>query len=357
MPKVMSFKRFTPGVLLAALALAPSAAQAQLIIDRAGARDLLFGSDLEQLNKESKVRLTFDSKDKSAALGYFSARPLELAGGSLRFGLRPKITALDGWDQFFKFNRVPGVEFSGIANWTPHLPDGPASGAATNFLPFVNLRASFKHQEFTRFDETRPVTSQLSKSSLDGAAVFLSGGALFAGRWGDGDGGVRDQHGVSLSIGYERESNYKDLKKVDVAEVTRIVPLPYGGERLVTSGTQTARVGDLQQFNQFPIDVTYSWDVQLGNWVYAIPFVPDKWRYGTVWSPYAQFEPKDNGKPDHSVGVQLSFKMFTALKAGGGLDQIKSAKLSYPISVFLEWRNPGNERRTVTGGVAAVFTF
>lgn len=354
--KVMLFKckLFTALLLLELISFH---ANAQLIIDRTGARDLLFRSDMDQLAKESKFRVNFDSKEKSLALGYFSAKSLEKAGGSLRFGLRTKVSAVDGWDDFFKFQRVPGIEFAGIANWTPHLPDGRLGWGDTNVLPFVNLRAAYKHQDFTTFDPSKPIASQFDKSTLDGASAYLSGGSLFSGLWKDGTNGVRDQHGVSFSIGYERNSNYKELKQVEVTDLSQVIPLPNGGQRVVSSGAKSARVGSLQQFNQFPIDLTYSYDVKLGDWIYQIPFVPEKLNYGAIFSPYIRFEPKDRGRPDHGIGLQFSLKTMTHFDPGSVFQEIKSAKLAYPISVFVEWRNAFNSEKSVQAGVASVFTF
>src|SRR5688572_11356084 len=55
-------------LVIAAAALSPLTSQAQLFIDRSGARDILFK---DEMTKTDAFRLHFDSKDKSLSASHF----------------------------------------------------------------------------------------------------------------------------------------------------------------------------------------------------------------------------------------------------------------------------------------------
>src|SRR6266542_584336 len=79
-----------------------NALQAQLIVDRAGARDVLFGADNGFRSSENKVRVNIDSKEESLALACFGGQ-WSVAGGNLLPGIRLKAKATDGLKELIRF--------------------------------------------------------------------------------------------------------------------------------------------------------------------------------------------------------------------------------------------------------------
>ena len=318
-------------------------ATAQLIVDRAGARDILFKSDTVQLEAESRFRFTFDSDEKSFALGYFN-KEIEVFNGTLIAGLRPKVAATDGWEQFFRFDRVPGIEVAGFVNWSPNQP-------ADVFYPFVNLRLAYQREEIVLFDSAKPLDSQIEESALNGASAYLSGGAIFA------IGNTPGQHGFALSAGFERTSNYKDLKRVEIRDVSEVIALPGGGQRIVSGDATAARVGKFEEFNAFPLDFTYTYEIPITGLVdkidRVIPLIPEL-EYYTIFAPYGEFRPRDKGKPDHALGLQFTLK---TISGDDTFENINKKKLAYPISVFVECRNVFRSESDVAAGIATIFTY
>ncbi len=347
---------------LAMILLTAGHARGQLIVDRNGARDVLWSSDLKRLFPDDKglPRLRLDSKKKSLALNYLSLNSSEFLNGNVLWGAQIKGTATDGLEQFFKFDRAPGVEVAGLLNWTGTGAHGESdSWWDKYFVPYANLRIAYKFQELKTIDVSRPVDDQLDDSAFHGMSSFLSVGAL-----------IRGRYGVALSAGYERASNYEDLPKVNVSEDARVIPLPGGGYRVVSSGGQIMRAGNLETFNNFPIDLTFAYHQGIKpSLVEWIPFVGKKYTFGLVFAPYGRFEPRDYSRPEHGIGLTVSLYTLTKLKerkadetgrkpedwTGGG--DVAGQKLSFPLSGYVEWKNAFREERTTEAGVAAVFKF
>jgi hypothetical protein len=103
--------------------------------------------------------------------------------------------------------------------------------------------------------------------------------------------------------------------------------------------------------------------------VERVPFIPRNYTYGLVLAPYGRFEPRDNGKPDHGIGITFSLRTLTKLKkeqptgAPGkpedwpGGEEVGNQKIAFPLSVFVEWKNAFQSSRTVIAGTAVVFKF
>jgi|GEM_PF-6857206 len=327
-----------------------SAAHAQLIIDRAGARDVLWGTDGDFLKSEGKFRANVDSKEKSLSFGYFEQHAATncLPGGWV-FGLRGKVTATDGLKDFVEFKRLPGLELAGLVNWTQSMPGKPGQDTPEkHFIPFVNLRFAYKHEDYVMFDPAQPVAQQISKPSFDGGSAFLSGGVLMNGRFG-----------LTLSGGFERSSNYKKLTSVEVSEATTVIPLPGGGQRIVTSGSQKARMGTLATFNQMPLDFTFTADLGISDAIaHSIPLVPKKYSYGMVFAPYGRLVSKDKGKPEHAIGIGLTLRTLTKPTATDPLAAVQQEKIAFPFSVYVEQENAfSGSRATTVAGAAVVFAF
>jgi hypothetical protein len=328
-------------ILITSLALlGVGSAQAQLLIDRAGGRDVLYRGDFTAANK---VRAKFNSGDKSLSATYFGYALTNLfPEGNFVVGGRAKVAATDGWEEFFRFQRLPGMEASLLANWTSTGTNGP--------IWFANGRVSYKHEEYALFDPTQGVATQFSRPSFDGVSAAISAGGLRA------ITSMNLEVGLALSAGYERGSNYKDLGKANVTDISASFPLPGGGRRDVSGAVKSVRVGTLKEFNSFPLNVTFTFDKGLPRSLYDwIPFIPKDDQFGLVLAPYGEFLPKDEGKPEHAIGVQLTLRRN---KNETSYDQIlANGKSTYPISVFIERRNAFKSNSETRAGVGLVYSF
>lgn len=334
--------RRTAAFLLLLVVAPVNALQAQLIVDRAGARDVLFGADNGFRSSENKVRVNIDSKEESLALACFGGQ-WSIAGGNLLPGIRLKAKATDGLKELIRFNHAPGIEVSAILNWTGSAD--PEHRKWEHVIPFINLRGAYKHDDFVLFDASQLPDQQFDKRSFDGASAYLSGGALLYGDWG-----------VVLSAGYDRISNYEDLPQVEVTDQTVVVdPLPGGGQRVVSRGARTARVGALEVRNSFPAELSLSYQRFLPQtWTEHVP-LPKHRLYGFVISPYGRLVPAEHGKPENFFGIALTVKSKYEPTGPG---DVKKEKTSFPVSAFVEARNSlsGGLHETSVG-VAAVFVF
>lgn len=327
---------------------------AQLYLDNAGPRDVLFAAPEDFLKGDNRLRLKLDTDAQSLGATYFWRPPWEKGapgGGHWVGALVASVRAVDGLEELVKFDRWPGTELAGLINWTsdPHLSRNSA-GEVRSSHTFANLRFGWRHESQAFLDPGLPPETQIQHAEFNGASAIASAGWLWSGRYG-----------FALSVGYERVSSYEDLPKVSVKDVSQIISLPDGGQRLVGSVEQTLRIGRPEGENTLPATATVTWDLgrKVDRWVKAIPFVPDSTNntYGLVLAGYGKFRASDQDKPRHTLGTSLTLRRQLS-PSGGPFDRVKNEQWTMPLSVFVEWDQPfGGEADRVRAGLAAIYSF
>lgn len=352
--KLMKFKLT---VLTLAVVSSPLA-RAQLYIDNGGARDLFFAADASLKDKAGNLRFKVDTADKSATATYF-AQPGsgKIADGFITMAFTAKAKSPDDFSELWKAKGIDSSEAALVANWT----SAPAS-----VTKFVNLRAAYKHDKYSLFDPTKPVASQLTNPSFDGGSVHLALGAL-----------VNGNHGWAFSIGFERGSNYEDLKKVTISDVAQTIPLADGGQRAVGGASKSARLGVLERRDEYPATLLGYRELPgagFDAFIKGIPFMPkgsetETVSYGAQAALYVRSTSFSGSSSRQDIGASITIrrqkgkkteKKDGAEKPTEVFDHLKAgdSKIDFPFGFYVERRavSGTGTLETMTGAVV-VFKF
>lgn len=353
----MSKSIFLLRLLVATLMLGAGSARAFVMIDTAGARELIspasFAEDPEDGRTYTSRHLKLSTKDKSLT-GFWlwhrwvnADQPAE-AARVWTAGMELKVSEPDGLEQFIKFDRAPNWEAGFLVNRTWHpskvLPDDLDDGPA--WWQSVTIQAGYQQENV----EYMPLTNNpgfQSRRARDGTAFAKVTGGLYV-------NGFRPvgQIAFLLSAEVRRGSNYADLPKVNIASLTTLLPPDADGVTRVTlTKSKTLRWGDLQQDTLYPL---------IGGVVFTIPAdwplsllgeVEEKDRGEFYLAPYYRLTPSADSGTARAYGVNLAFRSKTY-----GKDSLRG-KVAIPLSVFVErGRAPGGAWET-TSGVSTVFSW
>lgn len=310
-------------------------ALAQLYIDNAGPRDILFSAPSGYAsNQPWKVK--FDSGDKSATATYFVRQTAGPGGGQILQAVSAKLSAPNGVEDVLTHGAAAGTEVSVLTNWTKSLAPKDGRGRTV----FVNLRAAFRRDALPVADAAGKITDV----SFDGGSAHLASGILLGGNFG-----------FAVSAGYERRNNYEDLTEVVVGQ-------PTGTEGVVAAKTKTARQGAFRTFDTAPCSFTVIYDLpgKFANEAAAfLPGIEEKKgvTYGLIAAAYVKADLAGSFSDSRTFGLSLTVRRWEAA-AAGDFDTIQKEKVSFPLSVFVERRRPAGAREDETkGGVATVFTW
>jgi len=321
-------------------------ALAQLYIDNAGPRDILFAAPNGYANNQP-WKVKFDSTDKSATATYFVRQANGPAGGQILQAISAKLSAPNGIEDVLSHGATPGTEVSVLTNWTKSLPPKEGRGRTV----FANLRGSFRRDSLPLADAAGKVTDM----SFDGGGVQLASGLL-----------LRGNFGFAASVGYERRNNYQDLPEVTIGQST-------SADGVVAGKTKTARQGVFRTIDAMPGSFTVIYDLPGKFADGAALFLPgiekkDAGTYGLIVAAYvtADLSHFDESK---AVGLSLTVRRWEGAAKSGSktdpqpaakpdFDSVQKEKVSFPLSVFVERRRPAGAREYETkAGVATVFTW
>lgn len=355
----MSKPHLPAGRLLAALALALGAgpARAFVMIDTAGARELIspasFAETPDDGGAYTSRHLKLSTKDKSLT-GFWlrhrwtNADQPAAAARTRTSGLEIKIAEPDGLEQFIKFDREPNWEVGGLVNWTRHPPkplsaEGDADPAWWRSL---TLHAGYQQQNI----EYMPLTGNpgyQARQVRDGTVFAKVTGGLYV-------NGVRGlgQIAFLLSAEVRRASNYADLPKVNIASLTTLLPPGDDGvSRVTLTKSKTLRWGDLQADTVYPLIAGVVFTVP-ARWPLALLGEVKDGDAGEFYlAPYYRLTPSKDSGTARAYGLNLAFRSKTY-----GKDSPRG-KIAIPLSVFVErGRAPGGSWET-TSGVSTVFSW
>jgi len=340
MKGINSLLRAIIGSLIIALpALVGSTAHAQLMVDAGGPRDMFFSSG-EDATGLAGFHAKLNTDDKGVALTYFG-KPANYLG---LWAMDLKVSAVDGVGEFFRFERWPKMDLSIIGNKTFSYDGGWAWS--------VTPRLTATHIGQSVFDPSLPAGSQLSEHDFFGGQANLLFSCLLPEGWG----------AVGLSFGYKHTSNYEDLAKTTVGTVQNLFPGPGGAAFAALSQGQTVRYGSLNHYNEFPLSAIYTRQFE-PNWIDALckkvmfwdkDIKNSKTSFVLLTSPYASLLPRDEGKPTHSIGLNLVLRKGVTSKDETNPNE---DKFSFPVSLFIERKNAFSGKPDLTIGSALIYKF
>jgi len=310
-------------------------ALAQLYIDNAGPRDILFSAP-EGYASNQPWKVKFDSADKSTTATYFVRQGNGPGGGQILQAVSAKLSAPNGVEDVLAHGAAPGTEVSWLTNWTKSLPPKDGRGRTV----FANFRAAFRRDALPVADATGKVTDV----SFDGGSAQLASGILLGGNFG-----------FAVSFGYERRNNYQDLPEIAIGQ-------PTGTDGVVAGKTKTARQGVFRTFDAAPSSFTVIYDLpgKFANEMAAfLPGIVQKEgvTYGLIAAAYVKADLAGNSDDSKTLGLSLTVRRVEAT-GKGDFETIQKEKVSFPLSVFVERRRPAGAREYETkGGVATVFTW
>ncbi len=346
-------------LLAATLGLGAGSAQAFIMIDTAGAREVISpASFAEEPLKEGEAyasrSLKLSSKDKSLTGFWLWHRRTNanqpLVGARTRtMGIDLKISEPDGLEQFVKFERTPNWEVGFLANWTFHpAPLSPGAGAdGLAVWQSFTLQAGYQQQSV----EYMPLTGNpafQAKRARDGSG-FASATAGF---YVNGVPGV-GQLSFVLNAEARHGSNYSDLPKVTIDSLTILLPAEAnGGTRLSQTKSKTLRRGDLQEDTLYPLTAAMVFTLP-ANWPLSLLGEPGKRDSGQFYlAPYCRLTPSADSGTARAYGLNLAFRSKTY-----GKDSPRG-KITIPLSVFVERGRGSTDRNWATvSGVSTVFSW
>lgn len=317
--------------------------KAQLFIDAAGPRNLVFGAKDPKVPVSERVDLKVDTEKKSATAAYLNSHNTD-KGEVVTAGFLLKGSGVNDWESLFK--NIPEVELTGLWNYTiaPTKVDGGPIGYFDG-ASFFNVSGAFKHLQLpVRMTATDPVKDYKS----DSGTFTLGAGHVF------GNG----RNGIALSASYTRDNNYLQLKKVTV-------------------DGRDIREGAVQSFDSYPVTLTLTHEL-VGEWVGelvgripAITTGSEKGDIGAILAAYVSHSSRPSAVDSRKAGVNFtvskryspSEKEIAAAKAEAaklGVTEINPVHLrniSYPFSVFAEWEKPDGMKTKKKVGVAVTFTW
>lgn len=319
------------------------ALHAQLYIDAAGPRNLLVSAKGNGQPEADKWVAKFDSEKKGVSAGYFASRDDETKFATRTLGFLGQVSSPNGWDEVFK---APTVEASALYNYTWSGSSGSGSRDSSAGPWFFNASVGYRRDNLQlRATAADPV---IDKTLDSGKATIGFGRQMNA------------RTGLAVSARFERANNSEKLKKVE-------------------AGGRPVREGALMRSDATPIALILTREIESG-------FVSDllaKWRsdqatYDLVLGLYGEYDPSVKTGNDHKFGLNLTVKRYSVptavdldkrraavekkfkLAPGslGGMAAATFADISYPLSVFAEWKQPlGSNPGKLVTGVAALFTW
>src|SRR4051794_32817440 len=103
-------------IIAVAISFSVTSATAQLIVDAGGPRNLFYSVSGNDKNGLDGFYPYLETASKSVGVTYFGAPPQRL--GLTLIGADVKLTAVDGLQQFIKFERWPQIQGTLLANKT-----------------------------------------------------------------------------------------------------------------------------------------------------------------------------------------------------------------------------------------------
>jgi hypothetical protein len=322
------------------LCAAPSA-RAQLFVDNGGPRDIFFDSTADK-DSVNGLLSKIDTGDKSASFSYYG-RPF--AGQPFILGGKAKLTASDGLDEFFRFQRFPQTDLSLLGNWS-----GMWRSGSHTYLWSLTPNLTGTYADYALIDPaSTAVPKQITKESRLAGAFNNTFSIVFP--WGDA---------AAFSAGVKRDNNYSSLPEVTIT--TTGGKLPDGTAVAGLAGTTSARLGIFQENTSYPLYLTYS-HVFAAQWIaHVIPGIDQSSAYDLIAAPYGKWTPKSGAGTARSFGINLTIRALSnsVLGSNGERELAKDKKpndqkLSFPYAVYVEHSTDQNGVSKTTSGVAVIF--
>ncbi len=347
-------------LLAAALGLGVGSAPAFVMIDTAGAREVISpASFAEEPSVDGQAYtsryLKLSSKDKSLT-GFWlwhrrtnADKPLEGAR-TWTAGVDLKISEPEGLEQFVKLERTPNWEVGFLANWTSHpaplLPTESDKSLAV--WQSFTLQAGYQQQNVEYMPLTGNPQFQAQKAR-DGSG-FAS---VITGLYVNGVPGV-GQLSFLLSAEARHGSNYGDLPKVTFASSTTLLPADAnGGTSISRTKSKTLRWGDLQEDTLYPLTAAMVFTIP-ANWPLSLLGEASERASGQFYlAPYYRLTPSADSGTARAYGLNLAFRSKTYKDA-----KSLRGKITIPLSIFVErGRGSSGGNWETISGVSTVFSW
>lgn len=119
-----------------------------------------------------------------------------------------------------------------------------------NVIDWFSLKVGYEFAQYSMFNAEAQYKDQITKEKFNGPSVNLNWSLL-----------INGAHVLSLTAGYLKTNNYKDLTKVEIDEIEegRIFENPETNAKRVVKKTQTAREGNYIEFGSFPFKAVYAY--------------------------------------------------------------------------------------------------
>src|SRR5206468_3531223 len=149
-------------------ALLPSlSAYGQLLIDAGGPRDVFFFSGPTAAGLDG-LHIKVDTSRKGLDFDYLGYPTTALSLENVLLGGAVKATAVDGLEQFFRFERLPKIELLLLANKTWRRLIDPDHA----WIWSLTSRINGSYADYALFDTSRPVGSQYFKRGFIGGEII-----------------------------------------------------------------------------------------------------------------------------------------------------------------------------------------
>lgn len=339
---------------LALLAAAAPAAHAFIIIDTAGPRELFAstGDDKPFSNFSAKL----STKDKALTGWYvfhngaprdreYSAPlPVGTISGKRIFtaGANVKVKAVNGLEEFFKFDKTPSLEAGLLANWTLTPTTSLSAGDKIGPLHSFTIQAGGTYDSVEHLSPTANPQLELRTARHRSAYGSASYG-LYLRRldW------MGDFFGQQLSLVFSaearRQSNFADLPLVALGKL--LATSSTDPSRAAVSESKSVRYGDLQSGTAYPFTAAFVVSHR-ADWYKKLPGVDAADEARFFWAPYYRYTASSALGDAKAAGLSLTIRLKTA------------TSLKYPVSVFYEWATkPGKDDWQGKAGAGVTFTW
>jgi hypothetical protein len=362
--------RCLKAVTFTAVSFASLATHAQFFMDTEGARAVLAGSDT-LAGAQDRIRVNLDFTQATLGLNYFTLLGSEshgTNGEAIAFsrdqqhsqnsdfwvlGFSAKVGETSGLSvkDLVNFNLVPTIQGSIGLDWNPKPTE-------SGFEPFMNVRATYQYQQYKILDGSRPPGSQLYTAGFSEPSFTLTVGTLLPRQTSKWD------IGLAMSVGYDYQSNFKDLPSIDITGATNAVKLPGVQGLIATKANQTVGLGHLRGLDAMPMSQSIAFTLPeepinaAFHWVFDQTYLnrEDPALYTLIAGAYGRELIRDLGKPEHALGVTISLRRRTSVAKRDTKgraptpEQVGAEKWAFPIHFFAE-------RVNVFGGPKPKFNF
>lgn len=356
------FNRTFVGMLAVAVALC-ARVEAFVMIDTAGPREIISPMSFEEAKDRSEQKnanndptmlhsqaVKLSTKDK-ALTAYVLAHAWKATPEKPEPGVFPqydvytlgatlKLSATNGVEDFFKFERWPSTELGALFNWTSY----PGGRGAPGPIVSLTVQGGAEATDLVYIPKTgNPTMKKVTERNVDGFGTVTAG--IY---WRNVP--IVEQAALVLSAEVRRETNFDELPKITTAELTPLAPPATGSpNRVILEKSTVARWGDLERATTIPVTLAAVL-THRADWIGRL-FAEGNMETRFYWSPYFRLKTASGAGTSRAGGLNLAVRNKTQPKEGG-------PKITYPLSLFVERGTDFGQREwKTTVGASTVFSW